>query len=92
MHVQSECISTIIVDIDFFIGAPKSLHYRACRETRAAFGWWYFFSTTIPTGLRFLKQAVYSLLNYGTVYLTYYIGNPSDWKVSIFHMYQHHRN
>jgi len=67
-------------DIDFYIGEPKELHYRACRETRAYFGVKYFFTHTVPTAAMFVYHAIMSLIKYHHIYLLNYVGNPTDWR------------
>lgn len=71
-----------VLGIDFVIGEPKEQFHRACRETRADFGWAYFFTTTIPVATKFLVSCLYSRFKFKTVYIRNLVGNPTDWKVS----------
>ena len=75
------CVVSMLTDIDFSIGERKELHYRACREYRAQFGWRHLLTVTIPTSVQFVLHCIYSLFKYKTIYLTNYIGNPTDWRV-----------
>lgn len=67
-------------EIDFAIGESRGEFHRACRETRARFGWKHFVQTTVPVLFHFLALVFYSLVKFRTLYLLKFVGNPSDWK------------
>jgi hypothetical protein len=76
------CPHFLCIDIDFLIGESPEQHHRACRETKASFGWHHFFKVIIPTGISFAAGVIYSLFLCRTIHLLLYIGNPTDWKVT----------